>query len=148
MNAKTTHRLFSRETEVAIDIRAPVETIWSLLTSAANYPSWNSTVLSIAGEIALGSKIALRSTLDPKRTFKLTVREFQPPLRLVWGDAMGRRSYVLTPKGEGIVTFTMHEKIGGPLFPLFARMIPSFDESFDQFAADLKKKAESLGGAS
>lgn len=149
MNATTIRRLFSRETEVAIDIRATPETLWSLLTNAALYPWWNSTVISIAGQIALGNKIALRSTLDPKRTFKLTVREFQPPSRLVWGDAMGRRSYVLTPKGAGIVTFSMHEKIGGPLFPLFARMIPPFDESFNQFAADLKKKAESTaGGAS
>jgi hypothetical protein len=38
----------------------------------------------------------------------------------------------------------MHEKIGGPIFPLFALMIPPFDEAFDRFAADLKKKAESL----
>lgn len=149
MNATTTRRLFSRETEVAIDIRATPEILWSLLTNAALYPSWNSTVVSIEGQIALGSKIALRSTLDRKRTFKLTVREFQPPMRLVWGDAMGRRSYVLTPKGAGVVTFSMHEKIGGPLFPLFARMIPSFDESFNQMAADLKTKAESMtGGAS
>jgi uncharacterized protein YndB with AHSA1/START domain len=149
MTATTKSRLFSRETEVAIDIRATPEILWSLLTNAALYPSWSSTVLSIEGQIAAGSKIALRSTLDPKRTFKLTVREFQPPSRLVWGDAMGRRTYAITPKGSGVVTFSMHEKIGGPLFPLFARMIPSFDESFNQFAADLKKKAESMpGGAS
>ena len=38
----------------------------------------------------------------------------------------------------------MVEKIGGLLYPLFARMIPSFDQSFEQFAADLKKTAESL----
>ncbi len=37
----------------------------------------------------------------------------------------------------------MREKIGGPLFPLFAGMIPPFDEVFDKFAADLKKKTES-----
>jgi uncharacterized protein YndB with AHSA1/START domain len=149
MNAKTTHRTFSRETQVAIDMHATPEHVWSLLTDAAAYPTWNSTVLSIEGEIAPGKKIKLRSKLDPKRTFKLTVREFQPPSRLVWGDAMGRRTYEVTPKSPGHVTFTMHEKIGGPLFPLFARMIPSFDESFDQFAADLKHRAESMtGGAS
>ena len=38
----------------------------------------------------------------------------------------------------------MSEKIGGPLFPLFARYIPSFDESFERFADDLKKEAESI----
>ncbi len=38
----------------------------------------------------------------------------------------------------------MTERIGGPLFPLFAGMIPSFDESFDKFASDLKKEAETI----
>jgi hypothetical protein len=38
----------------------------------------------------------------------------------------------------------MSEKIGGPLFPLFARYIPPFDQPFKQFVADLKKEAESI----
>jgi uncharacterized protein YndB with AHSA1/START domain len=143
MGAKTTARLFSRETEVSVDIRASATNVWALLTDATQYPRWNSTVVSIEGEIALGNKIKLKSTLDPKRTFALTVREFQPPTRLVWGDAMGKRTYQVTANAGDTVTFSMHEKIGGPLFPLFARMIPPFDSAFDQFAADLKKKAES-----
>jgi hypothetical protein len=36
----------------------------------------------------------------------------------------------------------MTEKIGGPLFPLFAKMIPPFDDSFEKFASDLKQEAE------
>ena len=147
VQAKTIHRFFSRETQVEIDIRAEPDRIWSLLVDAVGYPKWNSTVISIDGEIGLGKKLKLKSTLDPKRTFALTVREFLPPERLVWGDAMGKRTYTLTKKGQDTVTFSMHEKIGGPIFPLFARMIPSFDASFDQFAADLKKKAESSSGA-
>jgi hypothetical protein len=38
----------------------------------------------------------------------------------------------------------MTEKIGGPLFPLFAGYIPPFDESFERFAADLKKESEAI----
>lgn len=142
MNAKTTKHFFSRETEVAIDIDAAPSAVWALLTNARAYPEWNSTVLGIDGEIAEGATIALRSTLDPKRTFKLRVKEMRAPERLVWGDGMGTRTYTLTPRGDRGVSFAMHEKIGGPIFPLFARVIPSFDASFDQFAADLKKKAE------
>lgn len=142
MNAKTTKRFFSRETEVAIDIDAPASVVWALLTDAGGYPAWNSTVLGIEGRIAKGETIALRSVLDPKRTFKLRVKEMREPELLVWGDGMGTRTYELTPRGEHGVTFSMHERIGGPIFPLFAGMIPSFDGSFDQFAADLKKKAE------
>ncbi|HEY3804030.1 MAG TPA: SRPBCC domain-containing protein [Kofleriaceae bacterium] len=142
MKAQTTRRFFSRETEVAVDIDADADAVWRLLTTASDYPSWNSTVVSIDGEIARGQTIRLRSTLDPKRTFKLRVKQFDAPEQLAWGDAMGTRTYRITKTGAGGVTFTMHEKIGGPLFPLFARMIPAFDESFDRFAADLKKKAE------
>jgi hypothetical protein len=79
-------------------------------------------------------------------TTTLTVRDFEPPTRLVWGDAMGKRTYRITAHPGGTVTFSMHEKIGGPLFPLFAKMIPPFDAAFDQFAADLKKKAEAIAG--
>src|SRR5262249_43064586 len=137
---------FSRETAVEIDIHASPDAVWSLLTDAAGWPKWNSTVVSLEGEIALGKKVKLVSKLDPKRTFELGVREFLPPERLVWGDAMGKRTYTVTARGPGQVTFAMNEKIGGPLFPLFAKMIPDFDASFDQFAHDLKKQAESSPG--
>ena len=57
---------------------------------------------------------------------------------------MGNRVYTIEKsKGDRIV-FTMTEKIGGPIFLLFAKYIPSFDDSFEQFAADLKKEAESI----
>jgi hypothetical protein len=36
----------------------------------------------------------------------------------------------------------MTEKIGGPVFSWLAKMIACFDDSFNQFAADLKKAAE------
>ncbi|MGZ4060235.1 MAG: SRPBCC domain-containing protein, partial [Bacteroidia bacterium] len=96
------------------------------------------------GKIALGEKINLKSTLDPKRTFKLKVKEFEQDKKLAWGDGMGTRLYTLTKNSNGSVTFSMTEKIGGPVFPLFAKMIPPFDQSFEQFAADLKKEAETI----
>jgi uncharacterized protein YndB with AHSA1/START domain len=140
--AKTTKSFFSRETEVAIDIRAKPEDVWSILVNAGDYPKWNSTVTSLAGTIAVGEKIELKSILDAKRTFKLKVLELEKPTRMVWGDAMGKRTYELAKKDDATVTFSMRERIGGPLFPLFAGMIPPFDDVFDKFAADLKKKAE------
>lgn len=55
---------------------------------------------------------------------------------------MGQRTYTLTKVANDITAFKMVEKIGGPLFPLFAKMIPSFDDSFEKFASDLKKESE------
>jgi len=140
--ANTIRKTFSRETSVSVDIQADPKTIWSLLTNAENYPKWNSTVISIDGKIALGEKIKLKSHLDPKRIFKLTVKELEQEKRLVWGDAMGKREYTLTPTSNGQTKFSMVEKIGGLFFPLFAKMIPPFDDSFDKFANDLKTESE------
>lgn len=139
--ATTTKTVFSRETSISAHINAPAEAIWGLLTNAEHFEKWNSTVISFSGDIALGKKIKLRSTLAPERTFTLKVKAFEPNTRLQWGDAMGNRVYTLTPNENG-TTFHMQEKIGGPLFPLFAKMIPPFDESFERFTQDLKVAAE------
>jgi len=141
--AITIRKTFSRETSVNINIMADPGIVWALLTNASDFPRWNSTVVSIKGEIRPGGNIELKSTLDEKRTFKLKIKEFEPEKRLVWGDSMGSRVYTIAKSGAGIL-FTMSEKIGGPLFPLFAGYIPPFDESFEHFAADLKKEAESI----
>lgn len=139
----TVRKTFSRETSVSTVIAANVAIVWALLTKASDFPRWNSTVVSIKGEIRAGGTIELKSTLDEKRTFKLKIKEFVPEQRLSWGDAQGSRVYSLE-KVAGGVRFSMMERIGGPLFPLFAGMIPPFDESFEKFAADLKKEAETI----
>ncbi len=142
--AVTEKKTFSRTTSVSNTIQADAAIVWALLTNAADFKRWNSTIVSIEGDIAEGEKIRLKSTLDPNRTFKLKVKKLDPEKTLVWGDTMGKRTYTLTPDGNGKVKFSMTEKIGGPMFPLFANKIPSFDASFEQFAADLKMEAEKI----
>jgi len=91
--ATTIKNTFSRETSVSASIAADPAIAWALLTHAADYPRWNSTVISIKGEIKAGETIELKSTLDEKRTFKLKIKEFVPEKRLVWGDSQGSRVY-------------------------------------------------------
>lgn len=140
--ATTVKQLFSRETTVSTTIQASPDVVWKVLTTVSDVPRWNSTVVSLEGDISLGETVELKSTLDEKRTFKLKVKELEPQKRLVWGDSQGNRTYTLTPSSENTTTFTMTEKMGGLLFPLYGRFIPPFDESFETFAADLKKEAE------
>ena len=142
--ATTVKETFSRETAVSINIQADPTIVWALLTKASDYPRWNSTVVSLEGDITLGGKLKLKSTLDEKRTFKLAVKEFEPNKRLVWGDRQGNRVYTIGKSGDDSVTFSMVEKIGGLFFPMYAKYIPPFDDSFEQFAADLKKEAEAI----
>jgi uncharacterized protein YndB with AHSA1/START domain len=142
--AVTTKKIFSRETAVRVEIQSDASILWALLTNASDFARWNSTIVYLEGEIKQGGKIRLTSTLDPKRVFKLTVKQAMPEERLVWGDAMGTRVFELGKSGKGATHFTMTEKIGGPIFPLIARMIPPFDQSFEQFASDLKREAEAI----
>ncbi len=139
--SKTTKKTFSRTTVITQHILNDDQKIWSILTNAKNFSNWNSTVVSLEGKIEVGEKIILKSTLDPSRTFKLKVKHMTKPEKLVWGDALGQRTYLLEKDLEGTLV-TMHEKIGGPIFPLFAGKIPSFDASFEQFMDDLKRESE------
>lgn len=147
--ASTVRKTFSRETTVSTQIEASPAIIWNLLTQASDFPRWNSTIVSMEGDITEGGKIALISTVDPKRTFKLKVKSITPEQEMIWGSGAapffkGTRTYSLEALSEGVYRFTMTEKIGGLMFPMAAGSIPSFDESFTQFAADLKKEAEMI----
>ena len=139
------------EYATATTIAAPPDRVWAVLTDAAGYPDWNSTIISLDGSIAEGERIALVSTLNPKRTFTLSVSDVQPPTSMVWSDGMplglfsGVRTFTLTDAGEGATEFSMREVYSGLLAPLITKSIPDMTESFEAFAADLKATAEGGG---
>lgn len=141
--ATTERKTFSRQTVVSINIKSDPSIIWTLLTNASDFPRWNSTIVSLGGEIKLGEKIQLISTLDEKRTFKIKVKEMDIEKSMIWGDGKGNRIFTLEKKGD-FIKFTMNEKMGGFMFPMYAKYIPPFDESFEQFALDLKTEAEKI----
>lgn len=135
--------------ETTTDIAAPQQRVWDILTDAATYPSWNTTIVSIDGVIAEGERIALVSTLNPKRTFRLSVSQVDAPSSMVWSDGMplglfsGVRTLTVDPNPDGGCTFSMVERYSGPLAPLITKSIPDMSESFATFAANLKATAES-----
>lgn len=132
----------------SITIRARAEIVWALLTDAAGYPQWNSTVEKIDGRIAAGEKVTVYAKATPGRAFPLRVTEFVPPRRMVWTGGMplglftGTRSYTVTPISDGEVEFAMREEFSGLLAPLITRSIPDLQSAFDTFAADLKRRTE------
>jgi len=138
---------FRMQCGVSINIHAKPERIWSLLTDAAAFPRWNSTVQSIEGQIALGQKIRLRVPVAPKRVFKLKVSTFEPQKRMVWQDGAppmfkGVRTFTLSPRDNGTVEFSMVEVFSGLMLPMIAGSLPDFAPSFEQYAKDLKRAAE------
>lgn len=151
--AKTVKKTFSRSTNVSIKIKADPSIIWTLLSQAHDIPRWNSTIISLEGKIEEGQKIKLKSTVDSSRTFSLKVSSMTPEKEMQWSDGLapffkGVRTFTITNNGNGTCTFTMFEKMKGISYPMAASSIPSFDLSFEQFAADLKLEAEKIQNSS
>ncbi|MDJ0791991.1 MAG: SRPBCC domain-containing protein [Acidimicrobiia bacterium] len=134
---------------VSKTIGAPAERVWSILTDASRYTDWNPTIVSLDGTIAEGETIALVSTVNPKRTFKLKVSDVTAPTSMVWSDGMplglftGARTFTVTPREDGGSEFTMEEVYTGALAGLITRSIPDMTDSFEEFATGLKQEAES-----
>lgn len=140
---KTTFRL---EYAVAIDVAAPPSRLWQLLTNAADFPRWNTTVTSIEGRIAEGERIAVRVPISD-RVFKLSVRDVVADRRMTWSDGMapmfkGVRTFTLTPRPNGTTEFRMVEEFKGLMLPMIAGQLPDFGPVFEQYARDLKRAAE------
>ena len=135
---------FSATTTIA----ASPDKIWEILSDAPNFPNWEPGVIRIEGKIAPGEKITVYTKLSPDRAFPVTVSEFVPGQKMVWSSAMplglfkGARTFTLTSKGDGTVEVVTREEFGGLLLPLIGRTIPDLSESFQNFAAGLKKAAE------
>jgi hypothetical protein len=136
---------------VSVNVNAAPDIVWALLTDAARFSSWNSTVASIEGRIALGERLKLKVPLAPGRTFKPRVTALVPRERMVWSDGAppmfkGVRTFTLHARADGSTDFSMVEAYSGLMLPLIAGSLPDFGPSFEQYARDLKKAAESAGG--
>ncbi len=91
--------------------------------------------------------LKLISTVDPQRTFKLKVTHLEAPTTMVWSGGMplglftGTRTYTVAAEVAGS-RFTMVEEFTGPMAPLITKAIPDMTESFETFAASVKRASE------
>jgi hypothetical protein len=129
-------------------IRATPEAVWQVLTDAAGYPSWNTTVDRVDGRIAPGEKLTVHIKAAPGRAFPVAVVAFDAPRRMVWRGGMplglfkGERVYELRAVGAGEVEFEMREDYAGLLAPLICKTIPDLQPAFNEFARCLKTRSE------
>ena len=129
-------------------IEASPETVWAILTDAPAYPVWDTGVDRVEGRIGPGETIKVFSKLSPGRAFPVKVRDLVPGERMVWSGGIplglfkGERTFTLTPEGDSATRFAMREEFTGPLLPLIWKSMPDLGPTFEQFAVDLKKRAE------
>lgn len=138
---------FRMDCAIRATIQASPDEIWKLLTDAAAFPRWNSTVTSIEGKIAEGQTLKLKVPSAPSRVFKPKVSAVAPGRSMVWSDGMapmfrGVRTFELTPNPDGSTEFLMREELSGLMLPMIKGSLPDFAPIFEAYAADLKHAAE------
>ena len=152
IRARQSRTTFRRECSVAVEIQAPVERVWTVLTDADDMARWNSTLTNVEGPIELGSTVKMRVPEAPDRTFKPKVTRFEPNSEMEWREGnsvmfLGVRTYSLTPSADGRATaFRMTEVFTGLMLPMIGGRLPDFGPIFERYAADLKTEAERPAG--
>jgi hypothetical protein len=138
--------VLSMTCRVALDIRAPAATIWSLLTDANGFPRWNSTVTRVEGQIREGARLRLHVP-GTDRTFTPRVSGVVPDTRMTWTGGFfpvfkGVRTFELRPCDDGSTEFAMEERFSGLMLPFVKGSMPDFGPVFERYANDLKHEAE------
>lgn len=130
---------------IAIYIAAPPAIVWEVLTDAAGYTRWNSTIIELTGRIERDGEVELVSKVAPDRRFGLEVSAFDPPRAMVWEDGggmfLGVRHFTLTPKDQGTI-LAMSETYSGFFLSSAEEEMPDFRANFEVFAADARQEAE------
>ncbi|MEI8257198.1 MAG: SRPBCC domain-containing protein [Deltaproteobacteria bacterium] len=145
--AKKTSSTFRMDCAIRCSIQASVDRVWSLLTDVPGISRWNSTVTSIAGSIAVGTRLAIKVTAAPDRVFKPTVTGLDPGRSMVWSDGFapmfrGVRTFTLSPNPDGSTEFSMREEFSGLMLPMIKGSLPDFGPVFEAYADDLRREAE------
>jgi hypothetical protein len=143
----------TRTIRSAIEIRAPLDSVWRILTDFAAYPDWNPHIRKVLGTPVVGGRITIHSRPPGGRAFVLrpVVIKWSPPTELRWrGTVISRRlfsgehGFRVEELSSGRVRFHQDETFTGLFVPLYARMrLERTREGFSQVNEALRERAES-----
>ena len=137
-----------REIVTEVEIAAPPERVWSVLTDAAKYPEWNPFIVSMQGDIQPGATLTneMRPQAGSPMTFRPVVLRAEPDRELRWLGTLGfprifdgENYFLLNPSPEG--TRLVHgERFRG--IALWVIDPEQFRADFEALNAALKARAE------
>ena len=145
----------NHELHTEIDIEAPPETVWSILTDLDAYEQWNPFITSSSGTVAVGERLVNR--LEPPggraMTFKPTVTVVEPERTFEWlgrlglpGIFDGRHRFELERTSTG-TRLTHREHFSGALVRLMKKSLDTQTAAgFEEMNNALKSRAEHRHG--
>jgi demethylmenaquinone methyltransferase / 2-methoxy-6-polyprenyl-1,4-benzoquinol methylase len=136
-----------------IDVEAPPDRVWEVLTDFPSYPQWNPFMFSVEGRAEAGAhlRIGMQRRGGMVLRFGGRVVVADPPRELAWtgeglrghwpGLLRGDRRVVIEPLAGGRSRLQMHTTFTGVLSPLMA-WLERYREAFGEMEAALKARAE------
>ena len=141
-----------KELRTEIDIEAPAERVWAVLTDLGHYATWNPFIPEAEGEVKAGTRLRVRIAPPGGKpmTFTPTVLRADPAREFRWlgrlilpGLFDGEHIYEIHLREEGGVRFIQREEFRGLLIPLFwKRLDTQTRQGFKAMNATLKQRAE------
>lgn len=141
-----------KEIHTEIDIGAPVEKVWDLLTDFKNFELWNPFIRKIEGTPTLGTKIKihLHTSGGRNRSYQPEITKLEPFKELRWfgkstipGVFNGERIFILKPIESNQIKFIHKELFTGILVHLVGnRLDEDMYNSFISMNEALKNRAE------
>ena len=115
-----------------IEISAPVEKVWAILTDFEKYPQWNPFIKSVDGEVAEGAtfEVTLEQPDSKPMVFKPKCLKFEKNKEFTWlghlfmpGIFDGEHIFLLLALDEGKTKFIQKENFKGLLVPFFWKQL-------------------------
>jgi hypothetical protein len=141
-----------KELHSEIEINAPAQRVWEVLTDFASYPQWNPFIRRASGVPRTGERLEVRLEPSGSRgiTFRPKVLNAEANHELRWlghlvvrGLFDGEHSFTIEPLGETRVRFVQREVFRGLLVPLFSGSLDrDTRRGFEEMNRALKERAE------
>ena len=139
----------------AVEIDAPIERAWEILTDVERYGEWNPFTPSVATDFRIGSRVDLYVTMGPWKLKQVErIEAVEPPNLIAWGTTMGHRLLIsalreqrLEAVGEARCRYRTTDDFAGLLIPLVMLLFGGFvRRGFNAVARGLKARAEATAG--
>jgi hypothetical protein len=147
----TTLGLVAKQLRADIDIAAPPQQVWRILTDFARYPEWNPFIIEAEGTLEVGQqlRVVIRPPGEKARTFRPTVRTIVPPRTFSWlgrfgipGVFDGEHVHEVHPRESGGCRYVQSERFSGVLVPFTGTLLAATDRGFHDMCRALKERAE------
>jgi hypothetical protein len=140
-----------------VEIDAPPEKVWEVLTDFETYSEWNPFIRQIEGQLRVGA--TLRVHIEPPNrrgtTFKPKVLKVEPNRELRWlgrvlvpGVFDGEHILSIEPVGRAQARFHQREVFKGLLVSALRRVLKDTERGFEQMNGALKQRVEARSAKS